>query len=465
MFDFKERIEAAEKELDSTRGDIAELLAMAEAEERDLSDDESLLLEKYTDTVKACEKRISDNEKAQQAFAERVVEKQAPAIVKNQHLGSEERKPGELIFKEAAVKYVAHCQKLNPMDVAKTAFPRDQGLQTVLRSAQEVAATDQAGWAQELVDDALRGYLEILRGESMAAQLWAVAGVNVNFEGYQAIKVPGRAGSNTDLASGWTGERDAIPVRSATFEQKTLHPYKWGAITTTSKELVTRSMPSIMSILQQGIVQDTATKLDNDFFDTDLMVAGYRPAGIYQGVAGTAASTGGATPGDDMLADIRNLLDPIYAANMGDTLRICMHPSNALAMSTVLYNGSYLFRSELAGGSIFGVPVIQSTNAPTDELWALDMSQIAVSQSAPMVEVNDSATLVMVDDDGVDPEMGAGYPRSPTGQVGDAARDAVNNPPIRSLFQTETVAIKSVQYLSWLRLRDGCVNRITGVAY
>jgi hypothetical protein len=71
----------------------------------------------------------------------------------------------------------------------------------------------------------------------------------------------------------------------------------------------------------------------------------------------------------------------------------------------------------------------------------------------------------MVDDDGVAPQMGASQPRSPSGQVGDAARDTVNNPPVRSLFQTETVAIKSLQYLSWAKLRAGCVNRITGVAY
>ncbi len=57
--------------------------------------------------------------------------------------------------------------------------------------------------------------------------------------------------------------------------------------------------------------------------------------------------------------------------------------------------------------------------------------------------------------------------RSPlTGQVGDTAREAApNDGPIRSLFQTETVAVKNVQYLSWHRMRSECVNRITGVAY
>jgi HK97 family phage major capsid protein len=302
-----------------------------------------------------------------------------------------------------------------------------------------------------------------------------VAGFNLTFDGYTALTIPERAGAGTDLASGWTGERDAIPVRQATFTSQKLFPYKWGAITTTSKELVMRSTPSIMSILQQGLVTDTAQKLDVDYFDANAAVTGFRPAGTFNGVTGTPAATGGATVGDDMLLDIRNLIDPIYAANMGRTMRIVMHPSNALAMSTVLYNGDYLFRSELAGGSIFGIPVIQSTNAPTDELWCFDMAELAVGSQAPTIDVSDTATLVLIDDAGANavdnPAMEQAYPRTDqSGQVGDAATwnsDALNTTkaPIQSMYQTETVAIKLVQYLSWATLRTGAVNKITGVAY
>ena len=463
MSHFKDKIEAAQKKLDELRGNVAEMIGMSEAEERDLSDDESLQLEAYATDIEATEKRVTDLERAEKAMAARVVEQEAPKIVKQ--VGEKERKPGEIFFKMATAKFIAHCEKANPIEVAKTAWPTDQGLQAVLRSAQEPAATGIAGWAAELTDDATRGYQDLLRGESIAAQLWSVAGINLNFEGNNAIKVPSRAGSTTDLASGWTGERDAIPVRSAAFSSQTIYPYKWAAITTTSKELVARSAPSIMQILQTGIVTDTATKLDNDFLGGAALVAGYNPAGIFNGVTGTAASTGGATTGDDMLQDLRNLIQPITEANMGRTLRIVMHPNNALATSLVLYNGTYLFKDELARGMIFGIPVIQSTNAPTDELQIFDMAEIAVAQSAPMVDINDTATVVMVDDDGVAPDMGANYPRSPTSQVGDAARDTVNNPPIRSLWQTESVGIKSVQYLSWHNMRAGSVNRITGVAY
>jgi len=277
--------------------------------------------------------------------------------------------------------------------------------------------------------------------------------------------VPSRAGTDTDLASGWTGEGAAIPVRKATFATQKIEPYKWASITMMTREIMARSTPAIMGIVQAGMVADTATRLDNDYFGEAAAVAGFRPAGIMNGVTGTAAATGGATVGDDMLLDLRNLVDPIYAANMGQSLYIVMHPSNALSMSTVLYNGTYLFRSELAGGTLLGIPVVQSTNAPLDEIWALDMAQQAVARGGLEFSVSDSATIVEIDDDGVAPEMGAAQPRDPTGSVSDASRDTVNNPNIRSLFQTETTAIKLVQELSWANLRDGSVNRITGVSY
>ena len=462
---FKERIEEAQKKLDTLRGDIAEMLGMAEAEERDLSDSESIQLEEYAKQVETTEKRITDLERAEKAMAERVVEKQAPAMVRAGTLGHKERPKGDLIFKQATAKYIAHVKRI-PLEVAvKEAYPNDAGLMAVVKTAINPADTTTTGWATELTEEANSGYLDLLRGVSVTPQLWSVAGVNLQFNGYTALNIPSRSGGATDLASGWTGEGSAIPVRRTTFSSQKIEPYKWAAITTMTKEIMERSTPAIEALIRNGMLQDTGTKLDNDYLGEAAAVAGYNPRGLFQGVTGTAAATGGATVGDDMLTDIKNLLNPFYAANMGQTLRILMHPSNALAMSLVLYNGTYLFRDELARGTIFGVPVIQSTNIPVDELQAVDMAQQAVANGPITFTVSDSATIVEVNDDGVDPEMGAGYPRSPSGTVGDAARDTVNNPPIRSLFQTETVAIKQVQYLSWAQLRADATNRITGVSY
>jgi HK97 family phage major capsid protein len=465
---FSDRIEDAQKKLDGTRGDIAELIGMAEAEERDLSDDESLQLEAYAKDVESLEKRITDLERAEKAMAQRVVEKQAPQILKQR--GHVERKPGELIVKQAVTAYMAHIDRKDKLAVAKEMFPRDAGLQEVIKTAINPADTTTEGWATELTEEANQGFLDLLRGESMAAQCWPSAGVSLMFDGYTALNVPSRAGGTTDAASGWTPEGGAIPVRKLTFATQRIEPYKWAAIVTMTREIMTRSTPAIMGIVQSALVSDTATKLDQDYFGEAAAVAGFNPRGIFEGVTGTPAATGGTTPGDDMLQDLRNLLDPIYAANMGQSLFIFMHNSTALSMSTVLYNGTYLFRDELSRGTLLGVPVIVSTNAPTDEIWAVDMAQQAVARGGMRFDVSDTATIVEYDDDtGTDPHMDAGAPRSPnTGTVSDAinAVDAAGGlGNVRSLFQTETVAIRTIQDLSWATLRDGSVNRITGVAY
>ena len=91
------------------------------------------------------------------------------------------------------------------------------------------------------------------------------------------------------------------------------------------------------------------------------------------------------------------------------------------------------------------------------------MAQQAVANSPLEFSVSDTATIVEMDDDGVAPYMGANHPRNPSGAVSAAAQTPAQT--VRSLFQTEAVAIKAVNYQSWGTLRDGSVNRITGVAY
>jgi HK97 family phage major capsid protein len=467
MSHFKTKIEETQKKLDQSRSDVAELMGMAEAEERDLSDDESIQLEAYASDIEASEKRIADLERAEKAMAERVVEKQAPNIAQAKHLGGKERDKGEIIFKHATAAFVAFNKKISLEAAAKDLYPKDMGLQAVVKTAINPADTTTAGWAAELTEEANSGYLDILRGVSVTPNLWAVAGVNLNFDGYTALNVPSRAGTDTDLASGFTGEGSAIPVRRATFGTQKIEPYKWAAITEMTAEIMDRSTPAIQALITNGMVQDTGTKLDNDYLGEVAAATGYRPAGIMNGVTGTAAATGGATTGDDMLTDLQNLINPFYANNMGQTLRILMHPSNALAMSLVLYNGTYLFRDELARGTLFGIPVLQSTNIPIDELQAVDMAQQAVANGPTSFEVSNSATIVEVNDDGVAPAMGAAQPRSPTGAVGgvDGSQTMTPLSPVRSLWQTDTVAIRSIQRLSWAVLRSGSVNRITGVSY
>jgi hypothetical protein len=461
---FQERIEGEQKRLDEAQTDMAGLIGICEAEDREMSDVEKAQFDEYSDICALSKDAVTKWEKAEIAMGQRVTEKAAPAIAQAQHLGDKERPKGDIFFKRATAHYLSHVNRVPLEFAAKEAYPHDLGLQAVIKSTINPAKTDVDGWAEQLTETANQGYLDILRGVSVTPNLWAVAGMNLNFDGYTGLTIPNREGTDTDLASGWVGEAAAIAVRRTTFGSQTINPYKWANITTMSKEIISRSTPAIQALIQNAVIADTATKLDNDYLGEAAGVASYSPAGIMFGVTGTPAATGGATTGDDMLTDLKNLLNPFYANNMGQTLRIMMHPSNALAMSLILYNGTYLFREELSRGTLFGVPVLQSTNIPIDELQAVDMAEQAIASGPMNFEVSDTATIVEMDTDGVAPFMGDNYPQSPSGAVGGAAPQTPAA-SVRSLFQTETVALKNVQMLSWKVLRVGSVNRITGVSY
>lgn len=460
---FKEKIEAAQQKLEQLKSDVAEMMGIAEAEERDLTGEESTKLEAFSEEIEATTKRIEDLEKAEKALGA-VAVKQAPGIIQRKGLGRE-RKPGEILFKQATASLIGHYEKKSPVQVAQERYGHDQDVVDVVKTAVNPAQTDVTGWAAELVDDALQGFLDLLRGESISAGLLADAGIQLQFDGLGSIKIPGRGGSTTDLASGWTGESDAIPVQRTTMVSQTIYPYKWAVISTFTKEMAMRSTPAIEALVRQFILQDTATKLDNDLLGTAAAVPSVRPAGMFQGVTGTAASTATALA-DKIIEDLNNLIAPILTANMGRRLRILVHPANAFRIANVRGEDGFLFRDDINNNRLGSYQVVQSTNVPVNELRAIDMQEVAWAPGSPMFSVSDTATIVEVNADGTDPTMGADEtPRTPSGSVGDAARDTTNNPPIRSLFQTETVALKHVQYMSWHRMRAGCVNRITGVDY
>ena len=465
---FEKMIAEALEKVDKAKADIAALIGVAEAEERELSDDEDIQLQALYEDVETFTKRAGSLEKAEKALGMKVVKAndkpRAPGIISQR--GSKDRPKGDLIFKMATAQFLASQKKMQLMEAGEKYYGHDEDLQTVIKSAVNPAATDVTGWAAELVDESLQGFLDILRAESVGWDLLAQAGISLQFDQYGAITVPSRVGTDTDMASGFTGERDALPVKRATLAPIKIYPYKWGVISTFSKELAMRSTPSIEALIRQMIIADTGTQLDHDLFGEDALVTGYRPAGLMNGVTGTAAATGG-TDAENMNTDIKNLIKPLISGNSTARPIIYLNPSNALEMASVLTaTGQYLFRDDLSQGVLFTVPVRQSNNIPVDEHQIIDAASLAASVGAPMFTVSDTATIVEMDDDGVQPTMSANYPRSPvTGQVGDAARDTVNTPAVRSLFQTETVAVKNVQFLSWQMMRSESVNRITGVAY
>jgi hypothetical protein len=193
-------------------------------------------------------------------------------------------------------------------------------------------------------------------------------------------------------------------------------------------------------------------------------IAGIRPASPWNGAA-TQASAGDTQA--NILTDLRFLLDTLSAANAGRAPRIIMNPARLSGLSMLTNaNGSFVFREELAQGTLMGVPLIISTNCPADHVFIIDLADFGTAFGTPEFDVSEQATLVMADDDGVAPTMADTNAISDGGSlhVSDAAGTV---PPtvVRSVFQTWEVALRMVLPISWGMMRPNTVAYLTAVSW
>ena len=123
--DFSAKIAAADADLLECKNDAAAIIGLAEAEERDISEEEKCQLEALTEKAEAATTRISSLKSAEKIMGLKAVEKstKAPAFVKSQSLGSpKERKQGDLIVKMAANAFLAHQNKINPIQAVSSSM-------------------------------------------------------------------------------------------------------------------------------------------------------------------------------------------------------------------------------------------------------------------------------------------------------------------------------------------------------
>jgi hypothetical protein len=102
---------------------------------------------------------------------------------------------------------------------------------------------------------------------------------------------------------------------------------------------------------------------------------------------------------------------------------------------------------EMANGSLIGVPVVTSTNVPADVVFLIDAAEVYFAGGAPRFVGSEMATLHMED-------------TTPLAINGGTAAS-----PVRSLYQTNTAAIRAMWDLDWAMNRSGCVQTITAVAW
>lgn len=434
MKTLSQRIEDAQNELTAKRDRLVEL-----TNADDLDND---AIEAINAEIEGFERTIANLKASEAKIGVTATPAVASPAVARRPLGIGQREVSglDLIVRAAVVKGVSHFGDKPIERVLEERYPGHEATKVMVRADQTIGTTTVSGWASEIVQTAYAGFLDALMPYSVYPALRA-RGIGLSFDGVGTVSLPSRTAGGA--GGGFVAEGAPIRVGRITTAATTMTPRKLGVIVPFSRELAKRSTPAIESLVRQAILEDTGVILDAALLDATAESTA-RPAGLLNGVSATATGYGG---GDyqAVVADLKALLAPFYAANAGDNITVLMNPAQGLALSMMPGPGP-------AGEFGWSEPltsrlsIIESTNVPANRLIALRTSDFATALGdAPEFDVSEQATVHMEDTTPLEIVSGTG----PT-----------TADPVRSFFQTATIGVRMLMDVSWKMRRSGMVRWI-----
>jgi hypothetical protein len=301
----------------------------------------------------------------------------------------------------------------------------------LLRAAVNPAALDTVSWAQDLSVYAVHDFVVGLAPLSAGAALIG-RGLNVPMNRAAVVAVPGYVCSADD-AGAFVGEGEPIPARSMSLNQLLLlTPKKLACVTSYTNELATAS--NIERVIKQVLGEAVALAIDKEMFSTNL-VTDTAPGGILGGVAVLAAESGGGSSA--FTEDIKSLIDALTTAGGGRDAVFVGAPSTvaaALNWCSAKFPYTFLASSAVPKNTLIAVEVgaFASAFMPVPEFSVSTEALIHQEDTDPLAIVDGSSTVAA---------------------------------PVRSLWQTNSLAMKTVLRCSWGMRSSGLVAQIADVTW
>ncbi len=439
-----EQIQEAQGELVKGKDRIVEL---SKALSEDNSEINETALTEATEAVEALVKRLGALEKAEKALTLRPVD--GPAVVLNV---TKSKDTDNLLGQMAAATYIARIKGITIEQVIEHEFNKSKALDMVFKVAQNPAMSNVAGYAQELTETAYGQFIDLLRATAILTR--AVPAANSHqFDGFASIVRPMRTGTTTDAHASWRAEGAPIPVRGLSFGSLTLTPKNMGVILTATEEMARRSKAvDLAAFFQNAIAQDTSTYLDQEFVGNTVGSA-IRPAGVRNGIpAGDTRPSSGVNPAD-IMTDLKVMLKAMSTHEMGTSNTYWLMNSSpwySILLAQTATGTPYF--PEARNGILIDKPVIVSNSMPPDVVLLIDFNEISFAIGAPAFEVTNVATL---------------HEDTAPGPISTVGSPNVVAAPVRSLFQTNSWAIRELLDCDWAKLRvgGGMVQELTSVAW
>lgn len=362
--------------------------------------------------------------------------------------------PKDALIRSAVCQVLGHVERRSAYDVLIGRYGEDESVKTMLdvvtKAATAPATTTTSGWAAELVQTSVLDFMESLLPASVYPSLRARGG-EFSFGRNGIVSIPSR-NTGTSLAGAFVAQGAPIPVRQGAFTSTTLTPKKMAVITTFTREIAEHSTPSIEAILREAIRDDTAQAIDTVLLD-NTAASTTRPAGLRNGVTATTATAGGGFAA--LVGDMKALVGALIVSSNGNLRSpvFIMNPVQALAISlTQNAGGDFVFAADMGRGTLNGYPVIQSPNVAAGTVFLVDAADFfTATGDEPRFDVSDQATLHMED-------------TTPL-QIGTAGTPNSVAAPVRSMFQTDSIALRMILDMNWAMRRTGSVAYAQSVTW
>ncbi len=431
-----ERIKELQDNITAKRDAIKTIAENEEATDADME-----IMTGHTADVEDLEKKLDQFERAEKAVAVKAKDEVVKSIAKKS-----KTEKGDLATKLFVSIAKAHVAGVSPMEMAEKTYGGDKDVMNFVKATSIPADTTTTGWATELVEDGYGAFLDTLYPATVYGR---VAGTPLFFGKYGSIIIPSFSAAS-NINGEFVAEGAPIPVKQGVFETQTLTPKKLGVITTFTREILTKSTPAVEMLVRNAIIMDTSKAIDAAFLD-NAAVSAIRPAGLQNATAtgaGNINASVGATV-SDILNDVKGVFSRLEAVQLGQKGVWVMNPTTVLGLSTKqIATGQFAF-STIENGSFAGHPIVSSTNVPAGVVFYVDdQALVKGSDIAPEFTVSNQATLVM--DTVAEPIVTGG---------------AVTTQDVRSMYQTDTTALRFVLGLDWAIIRVGGVQVLTGVNY
>jgi hypothetical protein len=320
---------------------------------------------------------------------------------------------GNHFLRFMTARVLAQHKRMHPAAIAAQQWPSDRVLEVLTRAAVAPAMTTTAGWAAELAQTLVYDALDALGPASAGAQV-LLNGLVVSFDGAATISVPGFVAEFGN--SGWVAEGQPIPVRQLSAVPQSLVAHKLSSIAVLTQEMMDSS--NAEKLIGDTLIAAAGRMLDEVLFDVNPATAA-RPKGLRNGIAALTPSNNSSS-GEAALEDVIALIGAL-APVAGNGPYILVAPAGRAALLTARFPGGVSSNIKIYG-----------TSALTTDLLAIaPAALVAALDPAPDIETSNAGTLHM--------------DTAPTA-VGSAA-------PTRSLFQTNSVALKVQWPITWA-LRD-----------